>query len=192
MKVFLFSTTLRWLNFFWKSITEVARPIKRGNGYWSDKTPSKKKFSRHYNRASVSWKFGELLCEYKQSFSKPLGFMIQMGKGTIFTDHLMTVTRLPGEVLRRTQANWSIEKLALKANDSFIFLLIPQERSNSDAQVRVIQLKYIYIIFIIINFVSFFNKNLCSIPKSSNFDQAGSKLFRESRSVELLTLKGQK
>ena len=149
MKVFLFSTTLRWLNFFWKSITEVARPIKRGNGYWSDKTPSKKKFSRHYNRASVSWKFGELLCEYKQSFSKPLGFMIQMGKGTIFTDHLMTVTRLPGEVLRRTQANWSIEKLALKANDSFIFLLIPQERSNSDAQVRVLQLKYIYTIYYI-------------------------------------------
>ena len=170
MKVFLFSTTLRWLNFFWKSITEVARPIKRGNGYWSDQTPSKKKFSRHYNRlrsvnfvnellicknskdhfssltfyycrsldrASVTWKFGELLCEYKQSFSKPLGFMIQTGKGTINTDHIMTVTRPPGDVLRRTQANWSIEKLALEANETFLFLLIPQERSSIDAQGRV-------------------------------------------------------
>ena len=66
MRIFLFSNTMRWLSQFWKSITEVARPIKRGNGYWADRTCSKKKFSRHYNKASISWKFGALFCEYQQ------------------------------------------------------------------------------------------------------------------------------
>ena len=48
IKIFLFSTSLRWLDTFWKSITEVSRPIKRGSGHWCDQKPGKKKLSRHY------------------------------------------------------------------------------------------------------------------------------------------------
>lgn len=129
MKIFLFSTTLRWLARFWKSITEVARPIKRGNGFWADASQSKKKFSRHYRAASVCWKFGALFCEYQQSFSKKIGFIVQSGAGTFETEHRLTVIRPPGEILRRARAAWSIEQLSLKANETFLYLKNPASES---------------------------------------------------------------
>ena len=112
----------RWLTRFWKSITEVARPIRRGNGYWANPAQSKKKFSRHYRAASVCWKFGTLFCEYQQSFSKKIGFIIQTGTGMLETEHLLTIVRPPGEVLRRARAAWSIEHLRpVFRNQNFIF-----------------------------------------------------------------------
>lgn len=53
IKIFLFSTSLRWLDTFWKSITEVSRPIKRGSGHWCDQKPGKSKLSRHYRLVIV-------------------------------------------------------------------------------------------------------------------------------------------
>ena len=136
MKIFLFSTTMRWLARFWKSITEVARPIKRGNGYWADPSQSKKKFSRHYRQASVSWRFGALLCEYQQSFSKKIGFIVQTGAGTFETKHLLTIDRPSGEILRRARAIWTIEHLSLKANETYLYLKNPTKNADNTDSVE--------------------------------------------------------
>ncbi len=126
MRIFLFSTTLNWLSSFWKSITDVARPIKRGNGCWADSSPSKKKFSRHYNKASLLWRFDSLVCEYRQSFSKNIGFVIQSKAGFLESKHLLKIEEkgpLPkGAILLRPRAEWSMEKMTLEAKEIHVYL----------------------------------------------------------------------
>ncbi|CAG5099898.1 Oidioi.mRNA.OKI2018_I69.XSR.g16740.t1.cds [Oikopleura dioica] len=123
-RIFLFSTTLNWLSSFWKSITDVARPIKRGNGWWADNTPPKKKFSRHYHKTSLLWRFDSMACEYRQSFSKNIGFVIQSKAGFLESNHLLKIEERPRDeaILLRPKAEWSMEKMNLEAKEIHVYL----------------------------------------------------------------------
>ena len=97
IRILLFSTSLRWLDVFWKSITDVSRPIKRGTGSWCDQRPGKKRLSRHYRETSFQWKFSNAVFSFRQGYNKQLGFTFVLVEGTFETHHLLSIIRQEGE-----------------------------------------------------------------------------------------------
>ena len=76
-------------------------------------------YYRPFRQTSFQWKFANAVFTFCQGFNKKLGFLFNLGKGTFETRHMLKINpQATPELLRRARAEWSIENLELKANQT--------------------------------------------------------------------------
>ncbi|XP_043910335.1 protein KIAA0100 homolog [Protopterus annectens] len=130
-RILLYSSTLRWMQNFWATWTNVSRPICRGK-LFNNMKPSKKKLGQHYKELSYTALFPELQVHYWASFAQQRGVQVECSQGHIFTRGTQRLIPQAGTVMRRLISEWNVTQMVSDLSMVTVHLMLSTLEENSD------------------------------------------------------------
>lgn len=134
-KILLYSSTLRWMQNFWATWTNVSRPICRGKLFQSLK-PVRKKLGQHYKQMSYTAAFPQLQVLYWASFAEQRGIQVECNKGHVFTRGAQRLIPQAGTVMRRLISEWNITQMVSELSQVTVHLMASTWDETADHQLN--------------------------------------------------------
>uniref|UniRef100_A0AAV2J0A5 FMP27/BLTP2/Hobbit GFWDK motif-containing RBG unit domain-containing protein n=1 Tax=Knipowitschia caucasica TaxID=637954 RepID=A0AAV2J0A5_KNICA len=134
-EILLFSSTLRWMQNFWATWTNVSRPVCRGKPFQSHK-PVRKKLGQHYKQMSYTAAFPQLQVLYWASFAQQRGIQVECSKGHVFTRGAQRLIPQAGTVMRRLISEWNVTQMVSELSQVTVHLMASTWDETADHQIN--------------------------------------------------------
>ncbi|XP_069568471.1 bridge-like lipid transfer protein family member 2 isoform X2 [Brachyistius frenatus] len=134
-RILLYSSTLRWMQNFWATWTNVSRPICRGKLFHSLR-PLRKKLGQHYKQMSYTAAFPQLQVHYWASFAQQRGVQVECNKGHVFTRGAQRLIPQAGTVMRRLISEWNVTQMVSELSQVTVHLMASTWDETADHQIN--------------------------------------------------------
>ncbi|XP_077422133.1 bridge-like lipid transfer protein family member 2 isoform X2 [Vanacampus margaritifer] len=134
-RILLYSSTLRWMQNFWATWTNVSRPICRGKLFHSLR-PVRKKLGQHYKQMSYTAAFPQLQVHYWASFAQQRGIQVEGNKGHVFTRGAQRLIPQAGTVMRRLISEWNVTQMVSELSQVTVHLMASTWDETADHQIN--------------------------------------------------------
>nr|XP_057936208.1 bridge-like lipid transfer protein family member 2 isoform X2 [Doryrhamphus excisus] len=134
-RILLYSSTLRWMQNFWATWTNVSRPICRGKLAQSLR-PVRKKLGQHYKQMSYTAAFPQLQVHYWASFAQQRGIQVECNKGHVFTRGAQRLIPQAGTVMRRLISEWNVTQMVSELSQVTVHLMASTWDETADHQIN--------------------------------------------------------
>ncbi|XP_054650617.1 bridge-like lipid transfer protein family member 2 isoform X2 [Dunckerocampus dactyliophorus] len=134
-RILLYSSTLRWMQNFWATWTNVSRPICRGKLVHSLR-PVRKKLGQHYKQMSYTAAFPQLQVHYWASFAQQRGIQVECNKGHVFTRGAQRLIPQAGTVMRRLISEWNVTQMVSELSQVTVHLMASTWDETADHQIN--------------------------------------------------------
>lgn len=132
-RILLYSSTLRWMQNFWATWTNVSRPICRGKLFHSLK-PNRRKLGQHYKQMSYTASFPQLQVLYWASFAQQRGIQVECSNGHVFTRGAQRLIPQAGTVMRRLISEWNVTQMVSELSLVTVHLMASTWDETADHQ----------------------------------------------------------
>ncbi|XP_051963532.1 protein KIAA0100-like [Xyrauchen texanus] len=134
-RILLYSSTLRWMQNFWATWTNVSRPICRGKLFHSLR-PIRRKLGQHYKQMSYTASFPQLQVHYWASFAQQRGIQVECSKGHVFTRGAQRLIPQAGTVMRRLISEWNVTQMVSELSLVTVHLMASTWDETADHQIN--------------------------------------------------------
>ncbi|XP_051535969.1 protein KIAA0100-like isoform X2 [Myxocyprinus asiaticus] len=134
-RILLYSSTLRWMQNFWATWTNVSRPICRGKLFHSLR-PVRRKLGQHYKQMCYTASFPQLQVHYWASFAQQRGVQVECNKGHVFTRGAQRLIPQAGTVMRRLISEWNVTQMVSELSLVTVHLMASTWDETADHQIN--------------------------------------------------------